>query len=457
MVEIIKKWYAYLDFPSHYDGEFAALLERRAGELKPCDPFDYSMEEDMELSLLMALYFCEITWQRYQEKEIPEKVFYDTMQDIVRWNETCVRVHGTMGLESQKWVLNNHVKMNMFKLGRLQYRPVQGKLDSHIPEGEKLTMEACLDSFAQANEFFPKYFPEHAYTEFYCGTWLLDPKVLQFVGEKSNIADFQKLFEVYEVLPDTTDGAVGFIFEWGATKENLAQYTPQNRFAREIKDYVLSGGELNVVRGRRPRDLVGCIQPQKSYVIRKTDGAPDDADWARAEVAQVTRAPWPDAVLPYTMEARLLHSEDTLYVKLVTNERPLRATKTQRNDQVCEDSCMELFLCPDNNDARYLNFEINPLGTLLLYVCTGRQKMVPDEPDVAIFNICSTITQDTWQLTYEIPYDFFRKYFRNVTTEMRGNFYKCGDNTLIRHYGCWNPVEVHDFHQPGYFGKFILE
>ena len=41
----------------------------------------------------------------------------------------------------------------------------------------------------------------------------------------------------------------------------------------------------------------------------------------------------------------------------------------------------------------------------------------------------------------------------------RGNFYKCGDETAIPHYGMWNPVgtENADFHRPEYFGDFVIE
>ena len=146
----------------------------------------------------------------------------------------------------------------------------------------------------------------------------------------------------------------------------------------------------------------------KTYVVKKVNSNPTEEDWENANVAELSCAPWKDAVFPYTMQARLLHSDDKLFVNLITNEKHLRAVHNNRNDQVCEDSCMEFFIAPDENDERYMNFEINPLGTLLLYVCNERITMVPDTTDESIFDIKSFITKDSWQLTYQIPYSIFQ-------------------------------------------------
>ncbi len=196
----------------------------------------------------------------------------------------------------------------------------------------------------------------------------------------------------------------------------------------------------------------------KTYVVKKVNSNPTEEDWENANVAELSCAPWKDAVFPYTMQARLLHSDDKLFVNLITNEKHLRAVHNNRNDQVCEDSCMEFFIAPDENDERYMNFEINPLGTLLLYVCNERITMVPDTTDESIFDIKSFITKDSWQLTYQIPYSIFLKHFKNISNEMKGNFYKCGEKTDVSHFGCWNPVDVeYDFHIKRCFGKIVLE
>lgn len=253
MVETIKKWYKYLEFPKEYDGAFYELLERRAHELKKWEtPFDYPMEDDKEISLLMGLYFCEYAYEKYKERGFSEELFRETMHDIVIWTNTCVEVNGTLGLESQKWFLNNHVKLNMFRFGRLQFRPIplQKALDAHIPVGGPLIKEECLKSFERAIEFFRKYFSEYTFDHFYCGTWLLDKTVLQFLGKNSNIEQFQSLWETYEEIP-SNEGALGFILGWGCNETNMEKYPPKNRFATEIVNFVKNGGQLHIVKGRR--------------------------------------------------------------------------------------------------------------------------------------------------------------------------------------------------------------
>lgn len=196
----------------------------------------------------------------------------------------------------------------------------------------------------------------------------------------------------------------------------------------------------------------------RTYVIKKVENAPTENDWNIAEVAQIQRAPWGDAVFPYTMEARLLHTDEAIYVNFITNEKNLRAVNTKRNGENYKDSCMELFIRPDIEDDRYMNFEINPLGVLYLGVRTGRYDNTLDTTDDSVFEIKSIITHDTWQVTFKIPYDVIKKYYNNITNEMRANMYKCGEQTEVNHYGCWNEVGVeHEFHAPEYFGKFILE
>ncbi|MDD6236825.1 MAG: carbohydrate-binding family 9-like protein, partial [Clostridiales bacterium] len=59
-----------------------------------------------------------------------------------------------------------------------------------------------------------------------------------------------------------------------------------------------------------------------------------------------------------------------------------------------------------------------------------------------------------------VPFDFFWEVYnkKKIITELRGNFYKCGDKTKHPHFGMWNPInnEFPDFHLPQFFGRIIL-
>lgn len=60
-------------------------------------------------------------------------------------------------------------------------------------------------------------------------------------------------------------------------------------------------------------------------------------------------------------------------VFLISYEKEIMAARENMNDPVCRDSCMEFFLKPNpENDSRYLNFELNPRGTLFLGIGKDR-------------------------------------------------------------------------------------
>ncbi len=198
----------------------------------------------------------------------------------------------------------------------------------------------------------------------------------------------------------------------------------------------------------------------KTYTIKKIDGPITDQSWELAEVAKVDYVPCNNRYpYPYQTSAQLLYTDEALHVRMQTNERPLTALANKRNDPVCKDSCMEFFLSPDGDDKRYFNFEINPLGTLLLYRCSNQSEpTIPQEPE-SILNIKSVITSDSWTLTYQIPFSFILRYFNKITDVAYGNFYKCGDESAVTHYATWNPLTCEEisFHRPEFFGKLIFE
>ena len=181
--------------------------------------------------------------------------------------------------------------------------------------------------------------------------------------------------------------------------------------------------------------------------------------WSSIPKVMIDTVLEPIPPVPYKTEAQLAYNDEKIFVHLKTNERKIRAVNTDRNDPVCEDSCMEFFFAPDNDDVRYFNFEFNPIGTLLLYVCNKRIEMVPTTDDESIFNIKSVISKDGWELFYEIPFTFIKKYFNKISPVMLANFYKCGEQTEVEHYIAWSkkPDSPRDFHRPEDFGQIIFE
>ncbi len=162
---------------------------------------------------------------------------------------------------------------------------------------------------------------------------------------------------------------------------------------------------------------------------------------------------------PYKTEFRMVHSDEGLTLKLSTTEWPVRVACVSRNQEVCEDSCMEFFLTPNTTEKDYLNIEVNAIGISLVGIGEGRVGRKKLNIANTEFEIQTLIhPEEGWELMYFIPYSFISKYFNIIDKKMRANFYKIGNASARKHYSVWNMIdlEMPDFHRPEFFGEIIL-
>ena len=199
----------------------------------------------------------------------------------------------------------------------------------------------------------------------------------------------------------------------------------------------------------------------KKYIIKKVDSPMSITDerWnlvLAGELDQVWQDYYPS---PYKTEFRLVHSDEGLTVKLSTTEWPLRVTCVSRNQEVCEDSCMEFFLTPNTNDADYFNIEITAIGISLVGIGPGRSPRKKLNIAGSGIEIQTLIhPEEGWELMFTLPYSYMKKFFGDIDTTMRANFYKIGNATARKHYSIWNKqeLEMPDFHRPEFFGELQL-
>lgn len=180
---------------------------------------------------------------------------------------------------------------------------------------------------------------------------------------------------------------------------------------------------------------------------------------------------WEDNGYQPEVQVRLGYTNEKLQVLFRTYEKDPLIRYHQMNDPVFTDSCVEFFVQPTpDSDARYLNFEINAAGTLLLGLGVGRDRVRLTDVDPKTFQIqpqvnCTDPVDDRtyWELQYEIPFQFIQSHFPDFKVEsgarLKGNFYKCGNDTAQPHYGCWNLIELDtpNYHVSEFFGELILK
>lgn len=148
----------------------------------------------------------------YSEAGIGDGVFFETMDDIRIWIDDHRARTGEWGLYEMHWIVN-HLNLELFRLGRLQFqksryflpKPYENGetelkigdrvLAMHIPRGGRLDPAECDESILRAKEFFAEFCPEYRTDCFSCFSWLLYPGNANFMKADDNILKFSARFD----------------------------------------------------------------------------------------------------------------------------------------------------------------------------------------------------------------------------------------------------------------------
>lgn len=184
-----------------------------------------------------------------------------------------------------------------------------------------------------------------------------------------------------------------------------------------------------------------------------------DKEWDKANVAEVSCINWkkfPDA--PHTT-AKILYNDYGIWVQMQTDEKELLARCTTQNGPVSDDSCMEFFFRPNENDPYYLNLEFNAFCTMYHGIRTDRYNFRNPEVKNEYFDVKSYVEEGNWILQYCIPFTYIDSQFGSHTKTMYGNLFKVGVDTAVTHYVTYAPIDTPepDFHRPESFVEFVLE
>lgn len=199
----------------------------------------------------------------------------------------------------------------------------------------------------------------------------------------------------------------------------------------------------------------------REYTVRRVSGRPD---WEKVDTLTIDR-PYFDTPKTIRAGAQIAYGEDAFFVHLSTEEKGYRAVEHGPVGSPCEDSCLEFFFCPMENDDRYFNIEFNANGCV--YFGLGRDidtlvRLLPEQ-DGSVFAERIVRGADGWEIFYEVPYAFIRRFFPDFAATpgrtLRANCYKCADRSAPPHYLAWSETvgEPFTFHKPHCFGLMTLE
>ena len=215
------------------------------------------------LPLFVCAYVADHTLEINTKRGIPREMTVAILRDVNLWIGNYYKQFGVPGTNEFAW-LSFQLRGEIFRLGRLQFRPVKNGnnrapsgewvLETHVPQGEPLDPQKCLESFAMAKEFFPKYFPEVKADYFDCHSWLLNPNFAYLLDDSSNIVNFGKLWTLKRIDVGNCSATINRVFGFGFKRKDLPNAPENTTLQRKVKEFLLNGGDLSNTYAYRALD-----------------------------------------------------------------------------------------------------------------------------------------------------------------------------------------------------------
>jgi hypothetical protein len=221
-----------------------------------------ALAESLHLSnytihLWFLLICTPILFERYLEKNIPEQIFWDSMQDLKCKLIECHEVKGVWGVFTITWY-PRFFDMTRFALGRFQYEPIAFAYDSyekngfsvkkgdtvyncHIPSCGSMPKEIRHDSYRRAYEFFKNELNGKPIV-IVCHSWLLYPAHKSFLPEHLNIIGFMNDFDIIHSVEKDSFSDIWRVF--GKDHALPLDQLPTNTTLRKAyAERLISGGK----------------------------------------------------------------------------------------------------------------------------------------------------------------------------------------------------------------------
>ena len=119
----------------------------------------------------------------------------------------------------------------------------------HIPRGADLSADKITESFKLALEKTRRHYPELSAKAVCCSSWMLDPSLVEILGEKSKIAGFVNSFVKYPRKSAETN-IFGFVFP--KIFDSYESLPEETSLQRKLKERYLRGEYIHAFSGIVP-------------------------------------------------------------------------------------------------------------------------------------------------------------------------------------------------------------
>ncbi|MBI9016742.1 MAG: carbohydrate-binding family 9-like protein [Phycisphaerae bacterium] len=217
----------------------------------------------------------------------------------------------------------------------------------------------------------------------------------------------------------------------------------------------------------------------KTYTVEKIKapfthtGDIDSGIWLDIPIIEINNYMGDEPEHKPRCQAKMVYDSDNLYIIFSVRDNYILSTRTQNQQDIWNDSCVEFFFSHDITKG-YLAIEMNCGGRFLLYYKANPQTantlFTYDQCNqVEVFHsMPKTVNPElrketTWTVEYKLPLAMCNEYLNignpQPGTVWQGNFYKCADECSRPHWLTWSPIDwpKPNFHKPEFFGNLIFE
>lgn len=215
--------------------------------------------------LLVLIFAAKKTKLLYQNKNIPDAIFWETFCDLKFKAYECKTIHDIYGICVADWYPRFY-RADILKLGRMQYDSVVYPFEKpfihgdliikkgdpikaiHIPSsGEPFNKEARINSYKKAYEFFCDSYKNEILV-CRCNSWLLYPEYKNILPINSNILSFTNEFNIVTI--ETWDKFLSDWIVFGKDAKKPYCDLPENTSLQKcFKKHLLSGGKFGAATG----------------------------------------------------------------------------------------------------------------------------------------------------------------------------------------------------------------
>ncbi len=233
-----------------------SFLVQNSTEYRSCinQIHDETGVEVYTINLILVLVCAKHVKALYDEKNIPEEVFFDSMSDISCKLMECKKMHDIWGIFALDWY-RGIFSLRTFKLGRLEFEIKPFPYESyknyvkkgetvyscHIPSAGPLTPESVIDSLKKAYKFFN--IKDKLIV--YCHSWLIYPAHYELFPKGSNLRAFYDLYDIIDEEHQTTNENLWRIF-YKPIDTPIEELPENTTLQRNFKKYLKEGNYIGV-------------------------------------------------------------------------------------------------------------------------------------------------------------------------------------------------------------------